>query len=202
MNFEELQKSWKTQPVKIITDPGKLKGEFEGRWHKHQQKVLRTNICMTLGFIAAMLVMAWVYITYQKEFHWPFKVSLATAYILMIIFSAVSWQSYAFKKENFEDSSDVYIGYQLKKLNWQRKLITYYSWIYVVLLWLAMVMYIWEITARGTATFRFSALAVTSAYIFGITWWNKRKKEKKQLGTIDSMAADLKDLQDKITAVN
>jgi len=153
---------------------------------------------MSLGFLAAMIGIAWVYISFNDEYHWPFKVSLVAAYVLMLVFAAVSWRSYGFKKENFEDSSKDYVDFQLKKLNWQRKLITTYSSIYLVLLWVALTMYIFDITTGGSALFRYSALGVCTSYIVGISIWSRRKKQRKQLSAIDQLTADFETIKKKI----
>jgi hypothetical protein len=114
------------------------------------------------------------------------------------VFAAVSWRSYGFKKENFEDSSKDYVDYQIKKLNWQRKLITTYSWVYMVLLWVALTMYIFEITNGGSALFRYSAFGISTLYIVGINIWSRRKKQRKQLSAIDHLTADFEAIKKKI----
>jgi hypothetical protein len=200
MNFEDIKKNWQTQPVGATAAAVIIKPELKSKWQQHQQKVLRTNICMSLGFLPAMIAIAWVYISFKDEFHWPFKVSIATMYTLMLVFAAVSWRSYAFKKENFEDSSKDYVDYEIKKLSWQRKLITTYSWIYMALLWFALTMYIFEITTGGNDLLRYSAIGISTLYIVGITFWARRKKQKKQLSTIDNLVAELEAMQKKIIA--
>ncbi|WP_069659143.1 hypothetical protein [Arcticibacter eurypsychrophilus] len=198
MNFDDLKMSWQTQTTHTTTKTAVSKDELKSKWQKHQQAVLKMNICMSLGFLAAMIEIGWVYLTYHNEYGWPFKVSIATIYSLMIVFSLVGWRNYAFKKENFDNSSADYIAYQLKKLSWQRQLITVYIWIYTVLLWLALVMYIWEITTGATALFRYSALGIITLYVVGITVWTRLTKQKKQLILIESMTADLEDLKKKL----
>ena len=198
MNFEDIKKDWQTQPVAATADSVKIRPELKSKWEKHQERVLRMNICMSLGFLAAMIGIGWVYLSFNDEYHWPFKVSIATCYFLMLVFAAVSWRSYAFKKENFEDSSKDYVDNQLKKLSWQRKLITTYSWVYLVLLWLALTMYIFEITTGGSALFRYSALGVCTLYMVGISIWSRRKKQRKQLWAIDQLTADFEAIKKKI----
>ena len=190
MKFEDLQKSWQEQPVTAFTDDTALEQQ-QTIWQQHQRKLLISNACMSVGFLAAMLGIGWVYVTYHSEFGWPFKVSIASTYLLMIIFLIINWRSYAFKKEDRELSSDAYIQYQITKLNWQKKILLQFTWVYSVLLWLAMVMYIWEITAKGSLAFRFIALSITTAYIAGITLWNMLKKQKKTLLKINSLIEGL-----------
>lgn len=197
MNFKDLQESWQAQSVKTLIDPYKL-SEQKNRWQIRQRKLLRSNVIMSLGFMAAMIEMAWVYISYNQEFGWTFKVSLGAIFVLMIIIAIIAWKSYAFKKENLEVSSDHFISYQIRKLNWQRNMLTKYIWIYTVLIWLALVMYTLGTTSSGTLTFRLTALAIITAYIFGITWWIRIKKHKKQLLELNSLTADLENMKEKL----
>nr|WP_199157606.1 hypothetical protein [Pedobacter sp. ASV2] len=194
MNFDDIQKSWQAQPVQVNTD-NKVLNAQKDRWQKNQQKLFKVNICMSLGFLAAMIVIGWVYFSFKAEYGLPFKISIATVYTLMIVFLVISWRSYSFKKRNIDDSSQKYIQQQIKMLKWQKDVITKYTWFYIVLLWLAMVMYILEITLKGTPTFRYTALAITTLYMFGITWWNRLRKQKKQLIEINELIADLESIR-------
>lgn len=198
MNFEDLKKDWQTQPVAAVADSVKIRPELKSKWEKHQQRVLRMNICMSLGFSAAMIGIGWVYFSFKDEYHWPFKVSIAAFYILMLVFAAISWRSYGFRKENFEDSSKDYVNHQIRKLSWQRELITTYSWIYLVLLWVALTMYIVEITTGASDLFRYSALGVCTLYIVGLNIWSRKKKQRKQLSAIDQLTADFEAIRKKI----
>ncbi|WP_316804847.1 hypothetical protein [Pedobacter nototheniae] len=194
MDFEDIQKSWQAQPVEVNTDH-KLLDAQKDRWERNQQKLFRNNICMSLGFFVAMVVIGWVYFSFKDQYGLPFKISIATVYILMIVFLVINWRSYAFKKRNIHDSSQEYIQQQIKRLNWQKNIITKYTWMYTILLWLAMVMYIWEITMMATPTFRYTALGITTFYIFGITVWNRARKQKKQLKEIHELIADLENMK-------
>ena len=79
---------------------------------------------------------------------------------------------------------------------WQKDVMTKFVWIYNFLLWLAMVLYIWEITAKGTPTLRYTALGITTLYIFGITLWSNFYKKKKHLKEINELIEDFKTLKE------
>jgi hypothetical protein len=200
MNFEDLKKGWQTQPISAAANSVKIGRELKNKWEKHQQRVLRMNICMSLGFLAAMIGIAWVYFSFKDEYHWPFKVSIAACYVMMLIYASISWRSYAFKKENYEGSSKDYVDYQIKKLDWQRKLITTYSNLYLVILWVALTMYIFEVTTGGSALLRYSALGISTLYILGINLWTRKRKQKKELSAIDQLKADFEVIKKEISA--
>ncbi|WP_216849027.1 hypothetical protein [Pedobacter sp. L105] len=114
----------------------------------------------------------------------------------MFIICLISWKSYAFKKENFEVSSIHFISYHIRKLNWQRNIIMKYIWVHTVLIWLALVMYTWS--SHRTTTFKFTALAIITVYIFGITGWFWIKKLRKEVSKLNDLMADLEYMKEKL----
>lgn len=190
MNFENLKSSWQTQPLKSNMNITAFKSEFDSRWNQHQRKVYQTNVCMTLGFIGALIAIAWVYFSFKDEYGLPFKISLLAMYVLMIVFAVISWRSYGFSRENLEATNREFINRQLDKIKWQRKVITHYFWIYMALIWLALVMYLWEIMAPGTALMRYSALGICSFFLLFVSV-REARKQKKRLARLDEMKAEL-----------
>jgi hypothetical protein len=191
MNFEELKSSWQTQPLDSGMEINELKRDLDSKWDKYQKSLYRTNVCMSLGFVAATIAIVTVYIKFQAEFGLAFKLSLASTCLLMIVFAAIAWRSYDFKKDNLEVSSNDFVRYQLKKIEWQRKVISQYIWIYMVLLWLAVMMYIWEITSPGTAVLKYSSMGVTTLFMLIVSFRDGRK-QKSRLARLNEMTEELK----------
>jgi MFS family permease len=191
--FEDIQTNWLSQPVHDMVQPSEIQF-VQSKWQKQQRKVLFSNLAMSAGFLAALIVIGWVYFSFRNQYGWPFEISIAAMYCLMIVFSIVAWKSYAFKKENLETSSADFIQYQLSKLAWQRKILTTYIWIYIVLLWLALFFYLIEVTGRGSLLFKLTALGGTTAYIVGISLWSWFRKNKKQLRLTDEIINELKQI--------
>jgi hypothetical protein len=194
MNFDELKSSWQTQPLNSGMEINELKTTLDNKWNKYQQSLYRTNICMTLGFLAATIVITWVFFAFQAEFGLAFKLSLASTCLLMIVFAAIAWRSYDFKKDHLEVASTDFIKYQLQKISWQRKVISQYIWIYMVLLWLAVMTYMVEILAPATATLRYSAIGITTLFLVIVAFRDARK-QKSRLARLDDMAAELEKQQ-------
>jgi hypothetical protein len=195
MNFDELKSSWQTQPLTSGMEINEMKTTFDNKWNKYQQSLYRTNICMTLGFLAATIVITWVFFAFQAEFGLTFKLSLVSTCLLMIVFAVIAWRSYDFKKDCLEVSSTDFIRYQLKKISWQRKVISQYIWIYMILLWLAVMTYMWEILAPATATLKYSAIGVTTLFMLIVAIRDARK-QKARLARLYEMTAEL-ELQQK-----
>jgi uncharacterized membrane protein len=194
MNFDELKSSWQTQPLNSGMEINELKTTLNNKWNKYQQSLYRTNICMTLGFLAATIVITWVFFAFQAEFGLAFKLSLASTCLLMIVFAAIAWRSYDFKKDHLEVASTDFIKYQLQKISWQRKVISQYIWIYMVLLWLAVMTYMVEILAPASATLRYSAIGITTLFLVIVAFRDARK-QKSRLARLDDMAAELEQQQ-------
>ncbi|WP_316741378.1 hypothetical protein [Pedobacter antarcticus] len=193
-NFEDLQKNWLSQPVSTSVQQEAITTALPDKWQRNQRRVFWSNICMSIGFLMALIVIGWVYFTFRDKYEWPFELSIAAVYCSMIIFLFVSWRSYAFKKENRGESSIDFIQHQLQKIRWQRKTLTAYVWIYNITLWFALSIYIMEITKGASFLFTFTAFAVTTLYIFGITLWIRNYRHKKYLIEIDEVIAGLETL--------
>jgi hypothetical protein len=195
MNFEELQSSWQQQQV---AEPEKIKvlqDTLDNTWSAYQRRLRRSNITLSLSLIPACLVMAWVYFSFHAEYNWPFDASIAVTYVLIFVYISVVWRSYAFKKDQRDVSTVDYISYQLKKISWQRLVLTRYSMVYAFLLLIAINLYIWEISAGGSVLFRVSAFTISDLYIIGINVWYIIKKQPEQLETIDKLTENLLKMQ-------
>jgi FtsH-binding integral membrane protein len=196
-SFEDIQQNWLAQPVSDQVRPAEIQF-VQNKWQKYQRKLLFANLRMSIGLLAALIFIGWVYFAFRHQYSWPFGASIATVYCLIIVFLIVAWRSYGFKKENLEISSADFVNYQIRKLEWQRKVLTRYVWIYSVLLWIAMSFYIVEVTSKGSVLFTLTALGITTAYILGIGLWTWHRKTKKQLRQIDDILNDLKQLQEAL----
>jgi hypothetical protein len=200
MNFENLQKSWQNQVIKPATDLNQLTSTMEDKWKKNQKMVFKRNLFLSISFLGVMIAITIIFIKFHNQYQWPFTMSIFSIYGILLVFLMVSWKSYAFKPENLEYSSVEYIVYKLKKLTWQRKVLTTFVTVYGILLWLALMMYTWEVTSRGTMLFRVSAMSITSVYCLGMMAWGKYKNNKKNLPLLDALIADLKELKTSLTA--
>jgi hypothetical protein len=147
---------------------------------------------MSICFLLTFSVIGWIYLSFQNKYRWPFDLSIAAISSLMILALIVAWKSYSFKTQDLGVSSIEYLQHQVKKLEWQRKTLTIYIWIYNLLLWLAITMYIIEITRRGTLLFTLTAIGVNTLYVVGFSLWSKYYKNKKKIQAIDTMLAELK----------
>jgi membrane-associated HD superfamily phosphohydrolase len=147
MNFEELQNSWKAQPV---NPGGAAPGVQDGllkQVRRQQRTVLWSNIATTLGFTATFCVFGWLYASLHAERGSLFGGSLLFMSLIMLIYLWVIWKGFSFRRMDMNVPISYFLTAYTTKLKWRRKLITTYTWIYGVLLWLALMLYMIDVTA-------------------------------------------------------
>lgn len=198
-SFDDLQKSWLSQPLTPEPDLKAIRS-LEDRWEKYHLKSKTSNWLMSIGFLLAFIVITWIYFTFRDRYDWPFEASIIGVNLLMTIFVMIKWRSYGFNRESMDTPGVDFITYRLKRLNWDRLILTRWVWIYNILLWFSMCMYIVEVTKKGTPMFTFLALLITTGYIFGVTLWSKLYRQKRQIATIDALSSELKCILQDIKA--
>ena len=195
MNFDDIQKSWKDQPVREPVNVAQLKSDVKTRWEKQQRRLKLTNIGVTLAFAGTIAIMASVYVSFHEGHTIFFGGSIFAMWALMVVYLGVMWRGLAYKKDAMEVSSTEYLDYQIKKLAWQRKVIAKYSQVYAVILWLCLMLYMWDVTTGGSLWYKIGAPLITSAYIFGMLVYVNMTKRRKQIKKIDELVADLEELK-------
>lgn len=198
MDFEELQKNWLSQPVNLPENTPAINDVLINQWKKQQRRTLWSNIFTTLGFIGALLVFAWVYISFHQGHSAFFGGSLLFMSVLLFVYLWVLWKGIAYKKNDPTLPSKKYLQHALKKLYWRRKTITAYTWIYSVLLWAALMFYGFDVTSGGSILFKTVFISATTIYIFGMMALMKYTKQKKQLKELDQLISDMQQLKDKL----
>jgi hypothetical protein len=199
MDFEELQKSWQSQP---LTSPGEITAVQEsvaGKWRKQQRGVLWSNIFTTIGFIAVFVVFGKIHIAFHAGRTILFDGSLVAMSLVMFVYLWVIWKGVALKKADFSAPVNNYLDHYLKTLHWRKKLITTYSWIYGVLLWTALMLYMLDVTHGGSVLFQAAAMGGTTAYIFGVLTITRYTSGRKKLRKIDELMLELEQLKGKMS---
>jgi len=198
MNFEELQNSWKSQPLSMPEDTSALREGVAKKWRKQQRTVLWSNIGVTLGFTMAISVMVWVFVSFHKGRSPMFGISLFMMVTLMLVYLGVLWKGIIVKKMDPTLPGSEYIHRYVAALQWRRKTITTYTWIYCGILWLALMCYYADVLAGASLSYQVGAPVATTVYLFAILLL-KRKSRRKQLDILDELISDLKKLEDNDT---
>jgi hypothetical protein len=199
MDFEELQQSWRKQPLDIKEDHTVIKERITNEWSRQQRQVTRRNVFTTVAFTGVLITISWVYVSFHAGHTAMFGASLLFMAALMLVYLWTLWRGVAYQHIDHTLASTVYIDNNLKKLYWRRKTITTYTWIYSVLLWLAFMFYVYDVTYPGSMLLRISAPLIITAYIFGMQFAVTKKAQKKQLKKIDALIADMQQLKENIT---
>jgi len=196
MNFEELQNSWKEQPLSVPRDTSGSRDELMGKWRRQQRTVMWRNIGTSCGFAMALSVLAWVYISFHAGRSLLFSASLLTMVLLMLVYLWVLWKGTILKKMDLSLPKEQYVSQYLAALYWRRKTITVYIWVYCAVLWLAMFFYFLDVLAGASLALRIGAPVFTAVYLIGAQLLIKKKSQHKQLAQLDELISDLKKLQD------
>lgn len=198
MNFDDIQKSWRSQPVGTPEDPVVIHNRLSAQWRKQQRGVWWSNVATTAAFGVTLIVLTWVYLSFHQSRSIFFSAGLFLMAALMLAYLVVIWKGIAFKKNEPSLPSKAYITQSLSKLYWRRNTITHYTWIYGVLLWLSLMFYCIDVTEGGSLWYKIGAPAAITVYIFGLLLTIRFTKQKKQLAKIDQLIADMKQLNDRI----
>lgn len=198
MDFDELQKSWKAQPVEIPELKPEMIDELASKWAKQQSKLKRVNIFVSVAFLLVFVDLAWVYFSFHKGHTIFFGGSIFMMFLMMCIYLVMLWRGLSLDKFTTDTASNIYLDKYIRKLRWQRMLITRYSWIYAFLLWLLFMFYCYDITLNATLQMKLIIPSVITVYIFGMQLIMRFTKKKKQLKNIDDLIAEMTDMKRKM----
>jgi hypothetical protein len=195
MTFEELQKSWQTQPVAAAEDSTVMYERFASKMRKQQRSALLTAIGITVAFWCTLSVFAWVYIKFHKGHSLFFSGSIISMAALLLVYLGVIWRGISFNKIDPTLPGNLYLDHHLAKLLWRRKTITTYTWIYAILLAFGLMCYMYDVLRTASIALKIGAPLATLVYIFGMQILKGRTSQKKQLAKIDELIADLEALK-------
>lgn len=187
MDFETLQKSWMEQQLPIPhTDESALEQAMQ-QWEKQTKAAKRINLLLTvtLGIVAVVLV--WVYAAFHHSRSVLFGLSLLTMIVLMGGYIIVLWKGTTVPLPDAQSSEVDFLKQHLRKLHWRRKTITTYTNAYMILLWLAVMLYMSDVLAELSTWIKIAVPLAVTLYILGLHLLIKKKSRTKQLNNIDTL---------------
>lgn len=181
MNFEEIQQSWKSvNPGAGVHRPPETESLLN-QIKKQQKAVIRSNVAVTIAFVVTFSVFASLFLAFHAQRGLLFSGSIFFMTVLMMVYLFVMWKGVAFKKMDFTVTAPEFLSHYQKKLVWRKRLITTYTWIYGVLLWLAVMAYMLDVTDGAGPMMRIGAPLITTVYIVAVLFITRFTKGKKQL---------------------
>jgi MFS family permease len=193
--FEKLKQSWKQQeaPETINSMNTKAMDEFT----KLQRKIVFSNLVTSVGFALAFIVLGWVWASFPDRTPF-FYIGIALAYLLMIVMLFVLWSSVKYRDINSSLASRDYLQQVRNKLLLRRRILTTYTPVYSVLLFLALGCYYLDFTKGQSFGFIASLYGGTAVYL-GFIWLITRKKKRKNLERIDTLLRGIDELDSKLS---
>lgn len=197
MDFDELQKSWKEQPINVPENTAGLRKELDQKWRKQQRGVLISNTFTTIGFVGVIVLFCKIYSSFHEGHTMAFGASLVFMTLLMLVYLGVIWKGTAMKRIDIATAGNAYIDKYLQTLYWRRKTLTTYTWVYSVLLWLGLMFYLHDVLAGGGFWLQAGAYAATTGYIFFMVGVATRKKQRRKIAEIDELIKHLKKMKEE-----
>ncbi len=193
MNFEELQRSWKGQPLNVPDHNTEARQQLAYKWQRTQRQLLWTNIGVTGAFAATLCVLAWVYLQWHSVRGILFTGSLAATALLLLIFLSVLWKGIVLKRMDPTLSGTEYLKRYHTALRWRQRTLTTYTWVYMVLLWLAMILYMADVLQEMALWIRLAAPAAMTVYVLLVKWLT-RKKQQRQLQQTNELIEEVEQM--------
>ena len=193
MNFEELQQSWQGQPLTIPDLNAGARQQLAHKWQKAQRQVLWSNIGVTGAFAVTLCVLAWVYLQWHSTRGMLFTGSLAATALLLLTFLSVLWKGTVLKRMDPTLPGTQYLKRYHTALRWRQRTLTTYTWVYMVLLWLAMILYMADVLQEMPLWVRLAAPATMTVYVLLVKWLT-RKKQKRQLQQTNELIAEVEQM--------
>ncbi len=198
MDFEELQKSWKSQPLALPETSTRVTSELYSKWTKQQKSLRRQNIFSTIGMSLALVDFVWVYIKFHEGHTWYFGASLLMMSMVMFFYIWIMWRAVSLKNYYPDKALADYLDDSIKRLKWRRLTITRHFLIYCLLIWVALMFYFADVTQGGSLMFRVLVPLCTTAYIFGFLLLKRLTSHKKQLAKLDELIQGLQNIKDGV----
>lgn len=199
MEFDELKKSWKSQPIDAGSQTATKSGDLISRFGKQQRGVLRSNIIVTLAFCATFILFGKLYLKFHEGRTVFFGGSMLAMAIVMLIFLWVQWKGYSLKKMDLTQASSQYLDRYLRTLTWRKALITTYSWVYSFALWLSLMFYMADVLQGGSRLLYIEVMGGTTLYIFGVQLWTRYRSRRKQLTELNDLIEEMELLKIKVS---
>ena len=193
MNFEELQKSWKGQPLTVPEHNAEARQQLAHKWQRVQRQLLWMNIGVTGAFACTLCVLAWVYLQWHHVRGILFTGSLAATALLLLIFLSVLWKGTVLKRMDPTLPGTEYLKRYPTALRWRKRTLTTYTWVYMVLLWLAMLLYMADVLQEMAHWVRLAAPAGMTVYVLLVKWLT-RKKQQRQLQQTNELIAEVEQM--------
>jgi hypothetical protein len=187
MNFEEIQQSWKSVSPGAGGHRPPATESLLNQIKKQQRVVIRSNVAVTIAFAATFSVFAWLFFAFHAQRGFLFSGSIFFMTALMMVYLFVMWKGVAFKKMDPTVTAPEFLSHYLKKLEWRKKLITTYTWIYGLLLWLTIMAYMLDVTEGTRPLMRIGAPLITTVYIVAVLFITRFTKGKKQLHNLNEL---------------
>lgn len=194
MDFNHLQQSWQTQQVPHQLNEASLTliRTMGGR----QEKMRRRQLSVSLRFTLVAAILVYVLLQWGPQHSWLFILSLSALVILLLAYAFIGWLGLQ-KLEQPQQHTVAYLRGCVNRLQWQRRSLTLFTNMYIVLFAVSFSLYMLDITRALTSTQQVALLMLfnLTVYLVNQVWWNN--KRRAEVADIDNLITHFYRLEDE-----
>lgn len=193
IDFDSLQQQWQAQlsVAPQAAQQSSMPATLQHRLARQRRRIWISNILTTIGFAAVYVVLYRVYTAFHVGRSLFFTGSIAAMFLLLTVYLGVIWRNITMRPPDPSQPTTRYVLAQVRMLRWRRRVITFYSPAYALLLWVAVMCYGFDVTAGQGPLFTWGYAAAVTVYMVLIQWLAYRFKMRKQLSILDELITEL-----------
>lgn len=199
MDIDDLKNDWqaaKTSGIQVDVDADTLQRRLESL----RKKILKTNIFQTVVMVLTMIFIVLLWSIFREGRSWAFHASIISIEVLIASILTIFWSRTLAKKDlSLNQESSLFVKKSLRQLKRTLMLTKIAIPIYVVLLWISLMLYMYELMSSNMKMFLIAS-GITTAYVAIVLFFGYRKSRRKQRKTIEPIIAELQEMLKTIEA--
>ncbi|GAB3332013.1 hypothetical protein GCM10027429_10950 [Marivirga atlantica] len=193
MDIDDLKNDWQQETsssahIEIAAD------SLQQKLERLRKKILKTNIFQTVVMSITMIFIACIWYVFREGRSWAFHASIVSIELLIIAMVSFFWSRTILKRElSLEQETGVFIRNSLKRLRRTIFLTKVATPVYVILLWISLMLYMYELMHSDMKMF-WIASGITTAYMLVVLIFGYRKHRKKQRKNVEPIIKELEEM--------
>ncbi len=190
--LDEFKQVWQSQKdLPVNTEPTR-KEELWEAIDQQRKRIFRANLLATIALSLTSCFLVWMIFNYRDESP-VFYSSILLIILLMVVVIVLLWKRQFGKHQKLSMDSKSYLDYQIRKLEFGRKLITYYP-LYGLLLGLLINAYAYSLIKHASGEFVFWMTNINWLYIILVSYFSYQYKMKRFKKNVEPIIQELQTL--------
>jgi len=180
--FDDLKKSWQKSKAMPSLDDARYRELLERAregYRSYRRKLLRETIMVTVSFIITFAFFIWIWLSFPDQSAWFYSGIIAISAI-MVVYNTLFWLTIRSEKKESTLETRQFVEDVIKRLRLRLRIMRVGVPVYTVLLAVGLSLYYVDFADRFNWWQNLLLFGVTYVYVFGVTWFFYRKKEKER----------------------